>query len=431
MRQIRAFKTPNSLETGDITLCRPLFIPLPMLHLVGGALALLTEPANWEQEGTMTPLEASSTMTAMLTAWANGECDMGCCLERTNPNTGVRQFSSDGGETWTDIQEVPLLPYDAAVSRRNPPPRGEATEDDRICVAATNAAFILRQTHISISETLGTEYTNMLDEAAELGEDIFVLFTTLGIAEFQPVVGLTALFVLIGIAVQFNTNPLTDDDEQRLLCILQENATDTDGVVTFDFNGVWGAIDLDDPKQTNVREMLTALGATALNFMGAQSILPAGDCGCEVGCAYVDGLETGLGPLTHIAAWTGTTYAPSWGVYSATGGRTGGGCLKPQGDGVHNSLNIVIDLGEDCPVSGFSYWYQELVGTGAFMERAINYYQADGTWAGQQGFVRDYQFAWTQYTVGGPVVPVRYIYMYSYDDGSAVYALDDLEVISP
>lgn len=100
-------------------LCRPLFVPLPFVHIVGGALVELTKAHNWEQIGTMTPARATEIMADMLLGWYEEDCGMNCdelkaCLYgtgsqfRVDPTTGNLERSDDGGATWqTDTSHDP------------------------------------------------------------------------------------------------------------------------------------------------------------------------------------------------------------------------------------------------------------------------------------------------------------------------------------
>lgn len=213
------------------------------------------------------------------------ECEDCPPIIRRDPRTGHYQWSTDD-ITFYEFPDGPWVDASPGVATIAPPPRLEATLYDRKCAAAVNAAYMIREVHRGLAAHLGEEYTTMVDEATAIGAYLFSIGTVLGIASWQPEVGLTAMAVLIAIAVQFNTNALTDEDEERLKCLLLDAASDSADTITFDFNAFWGAIDLDDPKQTNVREMLTILGPDALNFMGAQSIA-SGDCDeCSEGWCY-------------------------------------------------------------------------------------------------------------------------------------------------
>lgn len=69
--------TPESLAGDEI--CRPLFIPASdeVLSLVGGALAELTKPHNFEASGAVTPQETADFMTGMLARWYAEACGEG------------------------------------------------------------------------------------------------------------------------------------------------------------------------------------------------------------------------------------------------------------------------------------------------------------------------------------------------------------------
>ena len=88
MTKRRGFLTPDTFE-GAAEICRPLSVPLPLLHYVGGALSELTIAANWESFGTMTPQEAAEAFTEILASW-QGDCgESGTCEFPADPEFDI------------------------------------------------------------------------------------------------------------------------------------------------------------------------------------------------------------------------------------------------------------------------------------------------------------------------------------------------------
>lgn len=61
---------------GSATLCRVLLIPddLYLLMAVNGALLELTNPANWEESGDLSPEEAATLMQTMFDSYVESDC---------------------------------------------------------------------------------------------------------------------------------------------------------------------------------------------------------------------------------------------------------------------------------------------------------------------------------------------------------------------
>lgn len=69
-----AYLTPDALS-GTVA-CRRLSIPVELLHLVSGAIEVLTRAESYEQHGTMTPQETADAMMQVFSTYqqSQGEC---------------------------------------------------------------------------------------------------------------------------------------------------------------------------------------------------------------------------------------------------------------------------------------------------------------------------------------------------------------------
>lgn len=99
MKTRRAWLTPDAGNEGAI-ISRPLFIPLPLLPMVAGAIAELTRPENWQKFGSMSPERATELMSEMLYQWVDaGIGEM--TLFRLTEDCAF-EYSNDG-ETWLPV----------------------------------------------------------------------------------------------------------------------------------------------------------------------------------------------------------------------------------------------------------------------------------------------------------------------------------------
>lgn len=281
----RDFITPPSLPADTQERC--LIIPASQewLGLVNAALLMLTEEWRYEQlyETSMTPAATAAAAYEMYVRYLEGECGMACCPLRYNPYTGRIQQSNDGGLSWFDVADGPwtesLYPQFSAA----PPPRTEPTDEDKLCAAAATAAYVMRNLYTQTGNTL-LNYVAATDweYAGALGSMLTGFLMTIGAAATQPYVAIATLLGIVGVRQQYVDYPLDNDDEEQLKCIFLEWASvEPDGSVTFNFNEVWGAIDLASPKNGLVRFLMTMIGPDAFNFSGSIDAGLTPDCsGC-------------------------------------------------------------------------------------------------------------------------------------------------------
>lgn len=230
---------------------------------------------------------------------------------RLNPATGRLQTSPDG-TTWTDVPNGPPIPGDPTEPTFDPPPRGESEADIRRCLAAANAARVLRQTYAEMGTRLAEEVVSEQALAASLEEIVGGFLTVIGIA--AAATGPITLLTILGVfAVQgdYSTNPLTDPDEDELTCILFDASTDNAGSVTFSHGGVVdglvGSAVLGTTKGNLLRLIVDMVGADGLNMAGTTTSVADHDCStCEEWCyeGVID-YRTGLHGSSKVAADTG------------------------------------------------------------------------------------------------------------------------------
>jgi len=279
------YLTPDEIPEG--VLCRPLFVPddTAWLALVGGALTELTKSWNWTQFGTLTVEETVERMQQMLDEWYTENCAGGCeqpdgeGILRLNPDGTVEQLvDSAWAEPEGDYATPPT------------PARTEPTEDERKCLAAKNAAYVLQQTY---EETLDAYSAGATE--AQLITDFALKVGALLIAPFGLIaIGLFGMFAfgwhLVYDLFAVLTADLWDAEfTDKLECILLKNATDTAGVVSFNYSGVLDgiksdllqSIDLTGSQQKlalQLSYMMNFIGEDALNWAGTTTEIEDSDC---------------------------------------------------------------------------------------------------------------------------------------------------------
>jgi len=231
------YLTPQELpEERD---CRALSIPAnsDWLAIVSGALTELEKEWNWEQHGAVTISEAVDAMRSMITAYYDGctACTLPGGYRATRINASGHMEVLDDSGNWVD----------ATGDYAYPPltPREGGTEQDQICLAATNAVNVLSLAYEQITEA----YASELSAAEALTTLIEWFIITVG-GEAAPFAFAIALFlipvfILAYEALDYLTADLWDDNfTQQFICMLVSCATNTDGVVTFDWDCVEHAL---------------------------------------------------------------------------------------------------------------------------------------------------------------------------------------------
>jgi len=224
------FLTPNSLpEESD---CRSLLIPASSewLALFGGALTEFLYKYNWEQTTGITIDETIAKMQEIIDGFYDGcaQCELpdGGKIIRINSDTGKLEELTDGA--WEPATGDYYIP---------PPEPREGDDPDIKCLAAKNAANVMRQLYEKLSE----DWSEDLATDIALTDFIELLIALVGFA-FAPIAFAIAAFMFVVFNLLYQAlsyivaDLWTEDFTDRLVCILLNCATATDGVVTFDWN---------------------------------------------------------------------------------------------------------------------------------------------------------------------------------------------------
>lgn len=438
------YLTPDEIPEEDA--CRPLLIPASTdwLAIVSGALTELVKTYNWEQQGSVTVEQAVARMQVMIDQYYEDICN-DCTLPE-----GERVIRIGAGGHFEELRGGEWIAPEGDYEVPPVPEREETTPEERRCLAAANAENVLAVFYEELSDAFSIGTT--------AAEALLAFGVAIGIAIAPPLGLLGAAVLAIGtIAFQeffsfldFLTEDVwTNDFSEDMRCMLYECSTDTDGVVTFNYECVvaklmgfptafdWTFTEIRLAAQ--VRYMLSVIGVDGLNLAGATTAITESDCiFCGTCESYTDDLQTAMGERTFIGGAGGCVsnnfacgaHEGTIGTYSSVDGRTGGGCVKSVvHSGSFNRASIFVDLGQDCLITQATYW--TFTGASGAKSRATVVWKEDGSLAASNSSTAPVS-GWVQSVVIYGTPPVgRYIVMFI-DTNAAGGAcrIDDIEVLA-
>lgn len=404
-------------------LCRPLSIPDDPLWLAlfGGALTELTLAYNYQQFGTLTPQEMANACQMVIDEWYDaicGTCELpeGGALMRVGGNGVLQQ--QDNGE-WTEPSGDYYIPP--------PEARTEPTPEERRCLAAANAANVLKQMYEEITDEYGAGLGALEAIAAFAVFVAGIIFPGVGLA--VRALGLAALGIW---QLAFDTAEFVTADfwtsafDDNLLCALLRSASDDAGVVTFDWDKInselINQIEWIDPTfgsfalAGQVRWMLAQIGVQGLNLAGATTGIGSADCSecIEPWCRREQFSVSDWGyTATNAPDWGGdlADYAPPW-TEVANRTRTGVGDhatflqigkYLPPASYTKIEVDIVVSFGYSS-VGPLSFGAAQIGGGSASVNTdGIHTLVIEGAWGGDDGFNIGAPIA---YSIAGGVFPV-------------------------
>lgn len=301
-------------------ICITINVPNEPRHLQAfwGALWELCYWFNWQRD---LDHRGAAVADVWKSVWyeANDAYNAGlrCEMFEVRQNTGSPcelDYSEDGGATWTPFANLRLcaphivmvggvptvvLPdgsfvdpgssgdYDGRTAPYTPPTRG-GTVDEAICLAAANAENVLYNMH---SQIFSRVFVPDATWAALVLVSVIVGLLALAVAVAVIVSVIVAgggVAILSGVTLA-NYSELV---RKQMRCILIARATNTAGVVTFDYAAVksdveakisginiWAALDL----------YLQVIGESGLNRAGATTAITYYDCeDCAEWCYHFD-----------------------------------------------------------------------------------------------------------------------------------------------
>jgi len=322
----RAWLTPDTPAPNDER-CRRVSVPndLAFVAAVTGALLPLTRPENWEQAGSMSSQEAAEIMSAAFESFVVSDCEGEDCPPPTIPNTNhpfIRRNPSTGATEQWDGEE--WIPPEGDYAIPGAIEREEETTLERVCAASVSAAGVLKELYVAMLDFYADEvdpYLNAAEFALQAGVLIGSSFGNISAAYVALLDFAFSTFVQ---AMDELTVPMwTDQWQQNLICILKDNATDTDNVITFNWSGVMAdlvglivpIIDGNILVRWQTWYIVQFLGPEALNFAATKEGY-SGDCAdCGTWCFEFDFTQ---------GSYDWRAVRETSGVYSAGGAYNGG-----------------------------------------------------------------------------------------------------------
>lgn len=263
--------------------------------LLMGAAYELTKAYNFYEWGELTPEEAAEAWKLIVDQAPYESCGCnqpgGGRVLRLNAVGKIEQLTD--GE-WTDPTDDYAIPP--------VPPRTEPTADERRCLAAANAAEVLKQLYEAVADAVADGADEAEAKAVLIAAATIIIGGWLGLA-LAALVGLVlGLFVsFLEIAEFIGADLWTTEFDDILRCILYECcSSDEDDVVTFDFQcvreGMAASTDILDPQVlTNIRLfgqidfILNTIGVDGLNAAGATTSIETADCDDCSNCQVWEG----------------------------------------------------------------------------------------------------------------------------------------------
>lgn len=319
MARRNAWLTPD-VGNGEMT-SRCLTVPRSMLPHVAGALSALTEVWRWEQYGDMSPEDAAHFAVIMLDQFTN-ECganvllrqnpaipcilersddngetwqvfaDMTLCLPdeppepspyedvRYNEDTGVIEFSLDGGDTWSPVP-IPNEPEPTSPYTPQRQPAEGANDEEKRCNAADRASRNLSLMYQQTYGAIGAGLMNTLSQINVFLADLNDFLAGIVWGTYWDLAKALGFSLALD-PVHYTAPELTNSQIDILRCLLYEHSTVTNSIVSFDFGAVRDNViaDLGINPGTAVWTHLNYVQEAGLNRLGEVGF-GGGEYNCE------------------------------------------------------------------------------------------------------------------------------------------------------
>jgi len=371
----KAYLTPPDIPEG--LTCRTLKMPnsKEWLGVFNSALLTLTQNWQWEQvnDTDLTIDQAVAKVHEILSEfWEQSACDVctqpgGAPFFRITAGGVIEQLTEAGWSFPEGDYQLPAIP-----------PREGGTEDDKLCLAAKNAANAWKLIYEEISDSFSMSLT--VDEA--IGA-LIIFVAGLLLAPFSLIIAAILAVAAVAFAICYEvagfitSDYWSSDFDQKLYCALLACASvDGEDVVTFDFDcfneKLANKIDLTSDYFElmlfgQLQAMLFFIGGDGLNIMGATTAIADDDCDVCGDCVPVN-IEYPFDNVTTITDGTISHPAPGYivGVYI--------GYVDPIG--YTTQFLFRVDLGDDIEILGIDF-------TGSFtgIANAFAVYEDDGVTA--------------------------------------------------
>lgn len=287
-KMFRGVGYPTPLSVPVERACRSALIPADAawFGLFMGALEVLTDPANWQQfEGGISREEAACYFQEIVdslyaSAEGEGECVSDCCPQfRRNPATSLPEVSYDDGLTWDYFPDGPYEGADGPPIASPPPALDKGSDTADRCFAAFNATDVIAQFY---QQTVGQVAASLFNSILSVNQFLYQINQTLFRFIYPTEAQIAQAVGLFNFDWgTYATAPTLDSDAiDALRCLLYENSSETDGIVSFDY----GAIDAQVVGQlgTNpgvaVQLLLGYMQEPGLNYAGGVQVNSSADC---------------------------------------------------------------------------------------------------------------------------------------------------------
>jgi hypothetical protein len=316
----KLFLTPPTLP--ETEQCRSLNIPSSKewLGIFNNALLLTSQAFNYEQvnDTDLTAEETAELCFGIYTAWLSSTCSAGALCEfPADPRFGleinVRLIRRGAGGYTEELVDGEWIAPTGEYEVPAVPARTEPTSDERKCLAAANAAHVLDVTYEEATDAWTAEHTELALWGAVLDSLIALVGAFAGptaVAYATYAKSVTDIFVegFDAIAADVWTPAFTDE----LTCIFYQNATDTAGVITFDFEAINDALlemqgaaifAFDENRAllaSQVAYLLSVVAAGGLDHAGTTTAITSYDCTpCDDWCYRWDFPASSGGWINH------------------------------------------------------------------------------------------------------------------------------------
>jgi len=416
--------------------CRTLNIPNSKFWLGIFNSALLDTVSQWEYEQVhptdLTIEETIAVCQAIIDEFWSSE--LGCPFPCVQPD-GLPFMRLGASGNFEQLVNGEWVSPEGDYALPPTPARTEPTASERRCLAAANATNVLKILYEVVSDEVSAD----ADEAEVTLALLVAIAALLGLpfgAVSTGIIGLIyiALKLFIEMA-QYLTADLWDDDfTKELQCVLYACATDTAGVVTFDYNCVHESLaasvdlfDLDALTQLRlfgqVAFMLNVIGGDGLNAAGATTAITEAGCDCGV-CAFPSGHYLG-----SVYQFENLVVSPSGSV-----GSGGGRIYREYGNVTPVTIRVQLPVVECFDAIRFTM-FRYNVGSGATTGLKIR--TVGGTWSADH-LIATSGGSWVNLDVGVDIAATGYGYSVREFEiqvvnanGSGYLAIDNIQIWEP
>lgn len=291
---LRGFPTPNSIPSDGGYIVFRIPADNEYAGLILGAAQALTYAYNWYQWGDLTPDEAADAFRVIVQnapyELCGGTLPGNKKIIRITTSGDFEELGEDGNwhEPSGDYQPPAV------------PPRTGGTPPDQNCLAAANAVNALQ----ILYEGLSDDWAEGVDTAQAITNFLLglaaVIAAPFGLIGESIVIIAGLLFNILYESLEFIGADLWDENfTLAFKCILYGCATNTDGVVTFDFECVQQALAAEtnpfDLTASQIRlfgqlmYIFNFIGKDGLNSAGATTAIEEASCDeCDGWCIRND-----------------------------------------------------------------------------------------------------------------------------------------------